>query len=59
MTKAPSANIQAPEQIQAPSSKTGLRWWLGVWSLKFGVSLELGRLVLGAFPLELFEHELH
>jgi hypothetical protein len=38
--KAPSTNIQAPENHQAPNFKSGARNL--VWSLKFAVSLDVG-----------------
>jgi hypothetical protein len=38
--KAPNSNIQAPEKYQAPNFKKGLGRL--TWSLKFGISLELG-----------------
>jgi hypothetical protein len=39
--KTPSTNIQAPEKLQASSFKRSESGAL-VWSLGFGVSLELG-----------------
>jgi hypothetical protein len=37
--KAPNTNIQHPEKLQAPITQSERRF---DWSLKFGISLELG-----------------
>jgi hypothetical protein len=42
MKKIPSSNIQAPEKLQAPSTKAAVRRAFEVWCLVLLWSLELG-----------------